>query len=125
MATFDEQILIAWDEWEQKTGAEANNPDDFVSWAMENKKLLPQLQDIRGLLRKRVTRALEGQYATIRLASPIEPSSVLLSAKRVCSFLCGSIPTKVAPQIYVRRRSVNDAKQLPLTYIAPCAMLST
>lgn len=57
MANFNEQILRAWNEWEQTTGAEANNPDDFVIWAMENKKLLPHLPDIRRLLRKQVTTA--------------------------------------------------------------------
>lgn len=55
---FNEQVLSAWDEWEEQTGAEANNPDDFVAWAMENKKLAPHLQDIRRLLRKQVTGAL-------------------------------------------------------------------
>lgn len=58
MANFNEQVLRAWDEWEEATGAEANNPDDFVTWAMENKKLLPHMQDIKKLLRKQVTTAL-------------------------------------------------------------------
>jgi hypothetical protein len=58
MATLHEQILRVWDEWEEITGADANNPDDFVAWAMENKKLLPHLQDVRRLLRKQVTTAL-------------------------------------------------------------------
>src|SRR5438132_1071329 len=58
MANRDEQILRIWDEWEETTGAEANNPDDFVTWAMENKKLLPHIQDVRRLLRKQVTTVL-------------------------------------------------------------------
>ncbi|MDR3558013.1 MAG: hypothetical protein P4L61_00625 [Candidatus Pacebacteria bacterium] len=58
MSTFNEKILEAWNEWEANTGAEANNPDDFVAWAMDNKKLLPHIQDIRKLLRKQVTSAL-------------------------------------------------------------------
>jgi len=58
MKSFNEQVLRAWNEWEATTGAEANNPDDFVAWAMENKKLLPHIQDIRRLLRKQVTSAL-------------------------------------------------------------------
>ena len=58
MATFNEQILQVWDEWEETTGAEANNPDDFVAWAMEEKKLLPYIQDIKKLLRKQVAVAL-------------------------------------------------------------------
>jgi len=58
MANFNEQVLEAWDEWEASTGAEANNPDDFVAWALENKKLVPYMSDIRKLLRKQVTSAL-------------------------------------------------------------------
>lgn len=58
MATYNEQVLRAWDEWEALTGQEAGNPDDFVTWAMQNKKLAPFPQDIRTLLRKRVTTAL-------------------------------------------------------------------
>ena len=58
MATFNEQVLRAWEEWEQSTGADANNPDDFVAWAMEEKKLLPHIQDIQKLLKKQVTTAL-------------------------------------------------------------------
>lgn len=58
MATLDEQILRAWDEWEETTGAEANNPDDFLAWAMDHKKLVPRLQDIRQIFRKQVTSAL-------------------------------------------------------------------
>jgi hypothetical protein len=58
MANRDEQILAAWNEWEEITGAEANNPDDFIAWALESKKLVPQMQDIRRLLRKQVTNVL-------------------------------------------------------------------
>lgn len=58
MATFDEQILRAWDEWEDTTGAEANNPDDFLLWAMEHKKLVPRLQDLKKIFRKQITSAL-------------------------------------------------------------------
>lgn len=58
MANLNEQILRAWDEWEESTGVEANNPDDFIAWAMERKKLQPQIQDLRRLLRKQVTSAL-------------------------------------------------------------------
>lgn len=58
MANFSEQILRAWDEWEATTGADANNPDDFIAWAIENKRLVPRLQDFRRLFRKDVTAAL-------------------------------------------------------------------
>ena len=42
MSKKDEHILQFWNEWEETTGADANDPDDFVTWAMENKKLLPR-----------------------------------------------------------------------------------
>lgn len=58
MANLDEQILRAWDEWEESTGAEANNPEDFIAWAVENKKLAPRMQDYKRLLRKQVSNAL-------------------------------------------------------------------
>lgn len=58
MATRDEQIVAAWNEWEEITGADANNPDDFIAWALENKKLVPRMQDIRRIFRRQVTNAL-------------------------------------------------------------------
>jgi hypothetical protein len=75
MANLNEQILRSWNEWEESTGADANNPDDFVAWAMENKKLLPQIQDIRRLLRKQVTTAL-------RQASRIDDAGFSYRAKQ-------------------------------------------
>jgi hypothetical protein len=75
MANFNEQILRIWDEWEETTGAEANNPDDFVAWAMENKKLLPHIQDVRRLLRKQVTSAL-------RQASRVDDAGFTYRAKQ-------------------------------------------
>src|SRR5665213_71795 len=58
MANFDEQLLQAWDEWEGITGAAANDPDDFIDWAVENKRLSPRPQDVRKFLRRQVSRAL-------------------------------------------------------------------
>jgi hypothetical protein len=58
MANFDEQVLRAWDEFEESTAADAINPDDFLSWALENKKLAPRPQDLRKVLRKQVTNVL-------------------------------------------------------------------
>ena len=46
MANYNEQVLRAWDEWEALTGQDAGNPDDFIAWAMENRKLAPHPQDI-------------------------------------------------------------------------------
>lgn len=75
MAKLNEQILRVWDEWEETTGADANNPDDFVVWAMEQKKLLPHMQDIRHLLRKRVAIAL-------RQASRVDDDGYTYRAKQ-------------------------------------------
>ncbi|HXL14074.1 MAG TPA: hypothetical protein VN941_08960 [Bradyrhizobium sp.] len=58
MANFDNQLLQAWDEWEGITGATANDPDDFITWALENKRLTPRPQDVRKFLRKQVSRVL-------------------------------------------------------------------
>lgn len=58
MANFDNQMLQAWDEWEGITGASANDPDDFITWALENKRLTPRPQDVRKFLRKQVSRVL-------------------------------------------------------------------
>ncbi len=80
MTTLNEQILRIWDEWESTTGAEANNPDDFIAWAMENKKLFPQIQDIRRLLRKQVTSAL-------RQASRVDEAGFSYRAKQCVTLL--------------------------------------
>lgn len=80
MANFNEQILRAWDEWEETTGADANNPDDFVAWAIESKKFLPHLQDIRRLLRKQVTSAL-------RQASRVDEAGFTYRAKQCVTIL--------------------------------------
>jgi hypothetical protein len=75
MSHFNEQVLQAWDEWEASTGADANNPDDFVAWAMDNRKVSPQMQDIRRVLRKQVTTAL-------RQASRVDPDGFSYRAKQ-------------------------------------------
>lgn len=54
----NEQILQAWNEWEETTGADANNPDDFIEWAMANKRLAPTPQDLTRIFRKQVTSVL-------------------------------------------------------------------
>ncbi len=64
MANFNEQVLRVWDEWEAHTGKDANDPTDFVSWAMAHKKLAPYPQDIVRLLRKQVTTALRQAMRT-------------------------------------------------------------
>lgn len=58
MANYDEQVVQAWDEWEEQTGALSGDPSDFVDWAVTNGKLAPSPQDVMKLLRRRVTTAL-------------------------------------------------------------------
>jgi hypothetical protein len=58
MATFEEQVMDAWDEWEDLTRASASDPDDFITWATTNKKLAARPQDVRRMLRKQVTSVL-------------------------------------------------------------------
>ena len=58
MANYSEQILRAWDEWELITGNEANDPDDFIDWAVENNRLQTPLEDVRRIHRRRVSEAL-------------------------------------------------------------------
>jgi len=64
MAKFKEQVLTAWNEWEAQTSEAANNPDDFVKWALANKKLAPQPRDIRRILRSQVMDALRQAMRT-------------------------------------------------------------
>lgn len=75
MSKFDDLVMQAWEEWEALTGAAANDPDDFVAWAMENKRLLPHMQDIRRMLRKQVTTVL-------RQAQRRDPDGFLYRAKQ-------------------------------------------
>lgn len=58
MANYNEQLIRAWDEWEDQTGDEANDPDDFIDWAIENNRLYTPLEDVRKIHRRRVSEAL-------------------------------------------------------------------
>lgn len=58
MANFNEQLIRAWDEWEQITGDEANDPDDFLDWALDNNRLHTALEDVRKIHRRRLSNAL-------------------------------------------------------------------
>lgn len=54
MANFSEQVYQAWTEFEEETGSYINNPDDFITWAMERGKLAPKPEDVRKQLKRRV-----------------------------------------------------------------------
>lgn len=58
MANYNEQVIRAWDEWEDQTGDEANDPDDFIDWAIANNRLYTPLEDVRKIHRRRVSEAL-------------------------------------------------------------------
>ncbi|MGY4364870.1 hypothetical protein ACVW1A_000935 [Bradyrhizobium sp. LB1.3] len=57
-SNFDQQLFDAWNEYEAFTGEPANNPDDFLVWALETKKLAPGPQDIRKIFRRAIGRVL-------------------------------------------------------------------
>jgi hypothetical protein len=58
VANYHEQLIRAWDEWEEITGDEANDPDDFIDWALQNNRLHTALEDVRKIHRRRVSNAL-------------------------------------------------------------------
>lgn len=58
MADYNEQILRVWDEWEDLAGNDANDPDDFIDWAIANNRLHTQPEDVRKIHRRRISQAL-------------------------------------------------------------------
>lgn len=52
MAKYNEQLIRALEEYEEITGDNAINPDDMITWAIENGKWHPRPQDIRKIMRK-------------------------------------------------------------------------
>ena len=58
MASYNEQIVRLWQEWEANTGKDSGDPTDFVEWAVANKKLVLHPQDVNKLLRRQVTQSL-------------------------------------------------------------------
>lgn len=58
MANYNEQLVRAWDEWEEMTGNDANDPDDFLDWAIANNRLYTKPEDIRKIHRRRLSEAL-------------------------------------------------------------------
>jgi hypothetical protein len=58
VANHNEQIIRAWDEWEETTGNDANDPDDFIDWALANRRLYTQPEDLRKIHRRRLSNAL-------------------------------------------------------------------
>jgi len=58
MSNFDDQVLNAWNEWEEITGNAAHDPNEFIDWALGNNRLVPRPQDMRKIFRRQVTRVL-------------------------------------------------------------------
>ena len=64
MAHYNEQVLLIWEEYEEATGEEANEPNDFIDWAVANGKLTPRPEDIRKIFRRQVSKALRQAMRT-------------------------------------------------------------
>lgn len=64
MATYNEQLMLAWNEWEDATPNDANDPDEFIDWAVKNKKLQTPLEDVRKIHRRRLSDALRQVHRT-------------------------------------------------------------
>lgn len=58
MANYNEQVMLAVAQFTEETGQNAINPDDFITWALANGKLSPQPEDVRKLMKRRVTTAM-------------------------------------------------------------------
>ena len=80
MATFNEQLLRAWEEWEATTGEDANNPNDFIDWAIFNGKLAPRPEDIRKIFRRQLSTAL-------RQAMRVDEEGTTYRAKQCVSII--------------------------------------
>ena len=81
MANFDDQLMQAWNEWEEITGEAANDPDDFITWAVENKRLAPRPQDVRKFLRKQVSRVLRQATRMDEAGFSTEPNNASFRGK--------------------------------------------
>ncbi len=80
MANFNEQLLLAWNEWEASTGQDANNPNDFIDWAVANGKLTPRPEDIRKIFRRQLSTAL-------RQAMRVDEQGTTYRAKQCVSLI--------------------------------------
>lgn len=58
MANYKEQLLRTWNEWEDITGEDANNPDDFIDWAVAHGKLRPRPEDLHKIYRRQLSSVL-------------------------------------------------------------------
>lgn len=82
MANFNEQLLRTWNEWEDLTGQDANNPNDFIDWAVANGKWVPHPEDIRKIFRRQLSTAL-------RQAMRVDDQGTTYRAKQCVSTIEG------------------------------------
>ena len=80
MANINEQLIRAWDEWEELTGNEANDPDDFIDWATANNRLYTRPEDVRKIHRRKVSEAL-------RQVHRVNPEGTTYRAKQCVTIL--------------------------------------
>jgi hypothetical protein len=58
MSYYADKVNELWDEWIWLTKQESGDPAEFIEWAVSNKRLALQPQDVKQLLRKQVSQAL-------------------------------------------------------------------
>ncbi|NJM35156.1 MAG: hypothetical protein HC850_11095 [Rhodomicrobium sp.] len=80
MANYNEQVLRAWEEWEESTNKDANDPNDFIDWAVANGKLQPRPEDIRKIYRRQISTAL-------RQAMRVDDEGTTYRAKQCVSLI--------------------------------------
>jgi len=75
MATYDDQLVAMWEEYEASTEQELNDPDHFADWAISSGRWTPRPKDIRKQLRADLTDALRNVLRT-------DPDGITYRAKR-------------------------------------------
>ena len=58
MTDYNDQVNHLWDKWIAETGQDSGDPGEFVDWATGKRLLALGPQDMKQLLRKKVTQAL-------------------------------------------------------------------
>lgn len=111
MANFKEQLLRTWNEWEEITGEDANNPDDFIDWAVAHGRLRPRPEDLHKIYRRQLSSVLR-QAMKVDGEAPhtgLNSASQLLSKGR--NEPCGSTLIRAAHLSSSRRPRSGVATQ--------------
>ena len=80
MANFNEQLIRVLEEYEAIIGNNAVNPDDLITWALENQKWRPRPQDVRKIMRKELG-------AAVSQLRKIDENGIEYRAKQVVKLL--------------------------------------